>query len=84
MAKLTRKTLEVFANNTANIGQFGSAQVGTKLLTTDPETIQALAAYANGWDDAVISGERLPTLEEMNGLFYLLSYMIVANNEAGV
>ena len=68
MARLPRKTQRIFAGNAVNNGQFGSAQLGTKVLSNDLETIQNLAAWVNGWNDATISGQRLPTLEEMQGL----------------
>ena len=65
---LTRKHQKIFSENAANNGQFGSLQTGTKVETPDITTLQALAAYQEGWSDAVISGEELPPLEEFNGL----------------
>lgn len=73
MARIDRKTQKVFASNASNNGQFGSAQVGTKVLSNDPDTIQALAAWLNGWNDATISGQRLPTLEEIQGIQYVVT-----------
>lgn len=65
---LTRIHQKIFSENAANNGQFGSLQTGTKVETPNIETLQALAAYQEGWSDAVISGEELPSLEEFNGL----------------
>ena len=65
---LTRRHQKIFSENAANNGQFGSSQAGTKVETPDITTLQALAAYQEGWSDAVISGEELPSLEEFNGL----------------
>ena len=65
---LTRIHQKIFSENAANNGQFGSSQAGTKVETPDITTLQALAAYQEGWSDAVISGEELPSLEEFNGL----------------
>lgn len=79
MAKIARTTQTIFALNATNIGQFGSAEAGTFVLTSSVATLQALAAYELGWSDAVISGERLPCLEEVNALHYIetsqLSYL---------
>lgn len=84
MAKLTRQNLKVFAGNSANIGQFGSGQLGTKNLTTDIEEIQDLSAYENGWDDAVISGNRLPPLEEMNAVQHVSGYQTAYLLQEGI
>lgn len=65
---LTRIHQKIFSENAANNGQFGSLQTGTKVETPDISVLQALAAYQEGWSDAVISGEELPPLEEFNGL----------------
>lgn len=84
MAKITRKQLKIFAGDAANNGQFGSAKVGTKIESNDPDTIQALAAYDGGWEEAVISSDQLPPLEEMQGLQYLFSYHIAYILQEGV
>lgn len=74
MAKIVRKTQKIFAENGAAIGQFGSAQAGSPVLSSDLDTIQALPAYENGWNDAVISGDKRPPLEEFNGIKYINDY----------
>lgn len=83
MARLPRKTQRIFAGNAVNNGQFGSAQLGTKVLSNDLETIQDLAAWVNGWNDATISGQRLPTLEEMQGLQYVMTSQLAYLFERG-
>jgi len=65
---LTRIHQKIFSENAANNGQFGSLQTGAKVENPDISVLQALAAYQEGWSDAVISGEELPSLEEFNGL----------------
>ena len=57
MPKLPRVTAKIFASNAAakDIAQYGSALTGTKVLTDDIKTIQALPAYEEGWRGAVIS-----------------------------
>lgn len=74
MAKLPRKTLKLFAGSASNNGQFGSAQAGAPLTDSDPSTLQALAAWAQGWVDAVIGGQKLPPLEEFQAVQYVHSY----------
>lgn len=79
-----RKHLKQFAGSATNNGQFGSAQAGTKVLSLDPEVIQALSAWDNGWAAAVLSGQRLPSLEEMQGLQYVLSYHLGYMYQSGI
>ena len=84
MAKLPRKTQKVFAAGASNNGQFGSAQTGTKVLSNDIATLQALSAFNTGWLQAVISGERLPTLEEMQALHYITTSQIAYIFQEGI
>jgi len=65
---LTRIHQKIFSENAANNGQFGSLQAGAMVENPNIATLQALPAYQEGWSDAVISGEELPSLEEFNGL----------------
>ena len=74
MAKIERKYHKVFAENSANNGQFGSAQNGTKITTEDPETVQALQAWQQGWVSAVIGGNKLPPMEELQATSFVPSY----------
>lgn len=74
MAKLIRKTQKLFGEDGGALGQFGSAQAGSPVLSSDPDTIQGLAAYTNGWNDATISGDKRPPLEEFNGIKYVNDY----------
>ena len=71
MANLERKNQKIFAGSATNNGQFGSLQTGAKVLTTDTDVIQALTAFLEGWNSAVISGEELPSLEEFQALNFL-------------
>jgi len=76
MAKLTRVPAKVFAASAVSteIGQFGSAVAGSKLETADVATIQGLSAWLDGWSEALVSSNRYPALQEMNGLLKVLSY----------
>ena len=77
MPKLTRKSAKLFAENATaaagGLAQFGSLAAGTPNYSTDPDVIQALQAYSNGWSAAVL-GTKSPALEDRNALDYLLSY----------
>lgn len=86
MAKLTRVTAKVFADtaNASDIGQFGSAKLGTKVLTSDVATIQALTAYEDGWADAVLTGRNYPTMQEFNGLLKVMSYQTAYTMQEGI
>lgn len=84
MARITRKLQKIFALNSSDNGQFGSARAGTKIQTNDVETLQALTAYGDGWNAATVSGAKLPTLEEMQGLQYGLSYQIAYLMQEGI
>lgn len=80
MTKLQRITGKVFgATATATgddpeIGQFGSALAGTYNGTTDVATIQNLAAWSNGFIDAVTPSNQYPPLPEMTGFGKVLSH----------
>lgn len=76
MPRITRASQKIFGSNSANNGQFGSAADGTKQISNDVEVLQALPAYIAGWAAAVISGEKLPTLEEMQALDYINTYQL--------
>lgn len=81
MSILTRVTAKLFGgtadpNVVGEIGQFGSAKLGTKLNTADVATIQALSAYSKGWSAAVMTGRNFPPIEEVTGVLKTLSYQI--------
>lgn len=87
MAKLTRKSAKVFAEQaSAGIGgvsQFGSLAAGDPQYSKDVDVIQALDAYKNGWSDAVV-GNKSPAIEDRNALDYLLSYQQAYIMQRGV
>jgi len=84
MAKLTRKHQKVFAGSATNNGQFGSAQTGAKVTSTDLDTLQNLAAFNTGWLDAVISGQKLPPLEEFQALDHIATRQIAYIFQEGI
>lgn len=75
MARLTRKNIKVFAESASNNGVFGSLQAGNATVSNDVETIQSLAeAWSGGWNYATMTGEKLPPLEEFQGIQYVTTY----------
>lgn len=74
MARLTRVHQKVFASNASNNGVFGSLQAGNPQTSNDVATLQSLNAFENGWDDAIEQGDKLPPLEEFQGIQYGISY----------
>ena len=77
MAKLQRKSAKVFAEQAnaavGGIAQFGSLAAGNIQYSKDVDVIQALDAYKEGWQSAVV-GNKSPAMEDRNALDYLLSY----------
>lgn len=76
MTNLTRVTGKVFGGEAPlnQIGQFGSAKTGTKLNTQDVATIQALPAYSQGWESAIMTSRNFPPIEEVTGALKTISY----------
>lgn len=74
MARLTRKNIKVFAGNATNNGVFGSLQAENPVTTTNVEQIQSLPAWSVGWDSATMTSEKLPPLEEFQGIQYVTTY----------
>ena len=70
--------------NDPEIAQFGSALAGTYLGTSDPETIQNLPAWANGFISAVTPSEQFPPLPETTGALKVFSYLINTLCQQGV
>jgi len=85
MAKIDRKLMKVFGSTAgaSELGVFGSLAAGSPTTTTDPETIQSLANYLEGWYSAVVGGNS-PAIEDMNALHYLFGYQLAYLLERGV
>ena len=90
MTQYQRITGKVFGGNataTGNdpqIAQFGSALAGTFIGTTDPETIQQLPAWGEGWSGAVTPETQFPPMPEMTGAMKVLSHQICGILQQGV
>ena len=73
MPKLTRYLQKIFANNSNQVGVFGT---GTdKETSKNVETLQS-ADYENGWSSAIITNKNYPIWQEMDGVQYGLSYQL--------
>lgn len=74
MARLTRKHQKLFAGSATNNGVFGSLQANNPQTSNDLATLQSLPAFEEGWDSAAFSADKLPPLEEFQGVQYGISY----------
>lgn len=85
MARLTRVALTLFGSSgaSANFGQFGSQAASSPVTTKDVALIQALAAWVQGWQDAVALNQA-PYLEDMNGAMYVFCYELAYLMQEGV
>jgi len=85
--QLLRQTPALFSSSApSSVGQFGSLVAGTPATSTNPNTIQGVNSgsyWAGGWPSAVV-GTNQPALEDMNGLFYWISYYINYAMQAGI
>lgn len=56
------------------VGKFGGESASDRTITLDPEVIQSLQAWDEGWESAVIGGlKRAVPLEERNGWDYVVT-----------
>lgn len=85
MAKLSRVFQKLFGTDgtVSYFGKFGSKAASAPVNTKDPATIQALQAFLDGWESAIISGSK-PALEDMNSLFLLVFYQLAYLMQAGI
>lgn len=73
MPKLTRYLQKIFANNSNEVGVFGTGI--DKETSKNVETLQS-ADYENGWSSAIITNKNYPIWQEMDGVQYGLSYQL--------
>lgn len=86
MAKILRATLIQFgvSGPTSSFGQFGSKEAGTPQTTQNVAIIQQLAAWTQGWQDAVVAGNKAAYLEDMNGWCFVHSYQLAYVLQSGI
>jgi hypothetical protein len=85
MSKLARAYMKVFGENASQtqFGVFGSFAAGSAAKSKDPEMIQSLPNYLDGWFGAVVGGFS-PSIEDMNALCYLFAYQLAYIMQSGV
>lgn len=85
MSKVLRKTQKIFGSTAGfqQIAQFGSLAAAAPVYTTDPDVIQALSNYLQGWFAAAI-GANSPAIEDMNAVLYLYAYQLAYLMQEGI
>lgn len=85
MAKLPRKHQKVFGQDAApnQIGVFGSFAAGAIEYSSDPDEIQKLQAFSDGWFTA-IQGNDSPSIQDMNSAMFLAFYQLTYILERGI
>lgn len=86
MAGLVRKTMIQFGQSgpTSSFGQFGSKEAGTPQTSQDPAVIQQLSAWTQGWQNAVVAGDKAAYIEDMNGWCFVHSYELAYIYQMGI
>lgn len=83
---IPRTTQKIFGNDLTvsnNIAVWGSLADGSPAYSGDPAVIQSLATFGQGLNGAVV-GNRSPAIQDLNGLFYLLTAQIAYLFQNGV
>ena len=81
-----RFVLKQFAGSATNNGAFGAAQAtgaGVQPVA-NIEDVQSLTAFEQGWNSATLTADKLPPLEEIQGLEALLCKAIKENYSEGI
>jgi hypothetical protein len=89
MSKITRITQLIFGSTAGanQMGVFGSLAAGTPTFATNVGTgsngVQNLGNYLSGWFAAIL-GANSPSIQDMNGLFWLVTYQLAYMMQEGV
>lgn len=73
MANLTRYKQKIFANNSDQVGVFGTGV--NKETSKNVETLQS-NDYEGGWSEAIVTNKNYPIWQEMDGVQYGFSYQL--------
>ena len=75
MAKIDRVLQKIFGSTggSGEFGKFGSDSLGAAATTKDIAQIQSLAPYLQGWFAATNNANEPPRIQDMNGLFLMLT-----------
>lgn len=86
MSKLTSKAQKIFCGDVSFnnvVAVFGSNKAGSPAYSDDPDTIQSLAAWTEGWEQAV--GTNLaPSIQDMNSFFYVATRQLAYLFQGGI
>lgn len=86
MPAYPRKVQKVFGGSLSvpgNVAVIGSLQAGAVAYSGDVKTLQSLTNYDQGLNGTVV-GNRVITLEEMNGLLYMLTSQVAYLMQSGI
>jgi hypothetical protein len=86
MAKITRKHQKIFAGDvpaTNVVATFGSLKAASPAYSSDPDTIQSLAAWGSGWSEAVINNYA-PAIQDLNAVFNVMTRQLAYIFQNGV
>lgn len=86
MSKLTVKKQKIFSGSVSPnnvIAVFGSKKAGSEAYSDDPDTIQSLAAWEEGWSQAVETGNA-PSIQDMNAFFYVATRQLAYLMQGGI
>ncbi len=82
---LARKNYVQFGKNAplADVDKFGSVAAGALVNSLDPDIVQALSEWTDGWVAAVM-GNKSPVLQDLNAFCYITGWMLSTIFEGGV
>lgn len=85
MSKIVRAIQKIFGSSAggSQIGVIGSLNAGSPAYSTDVATIQSLTNYLVGLYNVVIGGNS-PAMQDINAIFYMLTYQIAYLMQQGV
>lgn len=86
MSKITRKNQKIFCGDTpvnGVVAQFGSLKATAPIYSSDPDIVQALPAWGEGWNSAVINSY-LPAIQDFNALMFIITRQLAYLFQSGV
>lgn len=85
MPRIPRVSQKIFASDSGanDVMQFGSLAAFNPVPTKDASVIQALSAFSEGWQKAVVL-ESSPTWEDFNALFLLVTQQLAYVLQEGI
>lgn len=81
MANLTRYKQKIFADNSNQVGVFGTGV--NKVTSKNVETLQS-SDYSDGWSAAVVTNKNYPIWQERDGVDYGFSYQLAYLLQKGI